>query len=73
MSDAMALIIEVALNGGTPKVRNRHVPRSVPEIVEDGLGAGVAGALAVTGASTPWGGTNATQPTRTTAATLAAA
>ena len=32
-----AVIIEAAINGGTPKSRNPHAPRSVSEIVEDTL------------------------------------
>ena len=47
MTDKRPLIIEVALNGGTPKVRNRNVPRSVAEIVEDGLACLEAGASIV--------------------------
>ena len=41
------VIIEVALNGETPKTRNAHVPRSVSEIVEDGLRCLDAGAAIV--------------------------
>ena len=40
-------IIEAALNGGTPKARNASVPRSVREIVEDGLCCLDAGAAIV--------------------------
>lgn len=47
MTDTTPLIIEVALNGGTPKVRNRHVPRAVEEIVDDGLACLDAGASIV--------------------------
>ncbi len=39
-----AVIIEAAINGGTPKARNPHVPRSVDEIVEDALACHAAGA-----------------------------
>jgi uncharacterized protein (DUF849 family) len=38
------LIIEAALNGGTPKSRNRNVPRSVAEIVASARAAADAGA-----------------------------
>ncbi len=41
------LIIEAAINGATPKTRNPNVPRSVPEIVEDGLVCFAAGAAIV--------------------------
>ena len=41
------LIIEAAINGATPKTRNPSVPRSVPEIVEDGLACLEAGAAIV--------------------------
>jgi len=39
------LVIEAALNGGTPKSRNRHLPRTAEEITRDAfacLGAGAA-------------------------------
>jgi 3-keto-5-aminohexanoate cleavage enzyme len=42
-----AVIIEAALNGGTPKSRNPHVPRSVDEIVADALACIEAGAAIV--------------------------
>lgn len=42
-----AVIIEAALNGGTPQSRNPHVPRSVDEIVEDALACIEAGAAIV--------------------------
>lgn len=41
------VIIEVALNGGTPKTRNPRVPRSPDEIVEDALACIEAGAAIV--------------------------
>jgi uncharacterized protein (DUF849 family) len=41
------VIIEAALNGGTPKSRNPRVPRSVDEIVEDALACVEAGAAIV--------------------------
>ena len=41
------VIIETALNGETPKSRNARVPRSVSEIVEDGLACLDAGASIV--------------------------
>jgi uncharacterized protein (DUF849 family) len=41
------VIIEAALNGETPKARNASVPRSVREIVEDGLRCLDAGAAIV--------------------------
>jgi uncharacterized protein (DUF849 family) len=42
-----AVIIEAALNGGTPKSRNPRVPRTVEEIVEDALACIEAGAAIV--------------------------
>src|SRR5215204_4276037 len=39
--------IEAALNGGTPKDRNPHVPRTVDEIVESALACLEAGAAIV--------------------------
>ena len=42
-----ALIIEAALNGGTPKHRNSHVPRTPGEIAADGLRCMEAGAAIV--------------------------
>src|SRR6185312_12568030 len=39
------VIIEAALNGGTPRSRNANVPRTPPEIAADGIrciGAGAA-------------------------------
>lgn len=41
------LIIEVALNGGTPKARNAQVPRSPAEITADALACMAAGAAIV--------------------------
>lgn len=41
------LIIEAALNGGTPKSRNPHVPRSPEEITADALACFEAGAAIV--------------------------
>lgn len=41
------VIIEAALNGGTPKRRNPHVPRSPQEIAADGLRCLAAGAAIV--------------------------
>lgn len=41
------VILEVALNGATPRDRNPHVPRTVDEIVEQGLAALGAGAAIV--------------------------
>ncbi len=38
------LIIEAAINGGTPKERNPNVPRTPAEIAEDGLRCLEAGA-----------------------------
>jgi uncharacterized protein (DUF849 family) len=46
MNDA-PLIIEAAINGGTPPSRNPHVPRSVDEIVADALACIAAGAAIV--------------------------
>ncbi len=45
--DATPVIIEAAINGGTPKSRNPHVPRSVDEIVDDALACIAAGAAIV--------------------------
>jgi uncharacterized protein (DUF849 family) len=42
-----AVIIEVAINGGTPKARNPRVPRTVDEIVADALACIEAGAAIV--------------------------
>jgi 3-keto-5-aminohexanoate cleavage enzyme len=41
------LIIEAALNGGTPKARNRHVPRAPEEIAADALACLAAGAAII--------------------------
>lgn len=41
------LIIEAALNGGTPKARNPHVPRSPAEIATDSLACLDAGAAII--------------------------
>ncbi|MGL4543914.1 MAG: 3-keto-5-aminohexanoate cleavage protein [Polymorphobacter sp.] len=41
------LIIEVALNGGTPKSRNAHVPKTPAEITADALACMAAGAAIV--------------------------
>lgn len=41
------LIIEVAVNGGTPQARNRHVPRTVDEVVASALACAEAGATIV--------------------------
>jgi uncharacterized protein (DUF849 family) len=41
------VIIEAALNGGTPKVRNPRVPRTIDEIVEDAFACMDAGAAIV--------------------------
>ena len=41
------LIIEAALNGGTPKTRNRHVPRTVKEVVASAIACVEAGAIIV--------------------------
>lgn len=41
------VIIEAALNGGTPRERNPHVPRSVAEIVTDARACFAAGAAIV--------------------------
>jgi 3-keto-5-aminohexanoate cleavage enzyme len=41
------VIIEAALNGGTPKSRNPHVPRTIDEIVEDAFACMDAGAAIV--------------------------
>jgi 3-keto-5-aminohexanoate cleavage enzyme len=46
MNDA-PVIIEAALNGGTPAARNPHVPRSVEAIVADALACIAAGAAIV--------------------------
>src|SRR5215216_3468630 len=45
--DRQPVIIEAAINGGTPKTRNPHVPRSVDEIVADALACVEAGAAIV--------------------------
>jgi uncharacterized protein (DUF849 family) len=42
-----ALIIEAALNGATPKARQRHVPREPPEIAADALACLDAGAAII--------------------------
>ena len=47
MEEATPLIIEAALNGGTQKDRNPHVPRTVDEIVESALACLEAGAAIV--------------------------
>jgi uncharacterized protein (DUF849 family) len=47
VEEATPLIIEAALNGGTPKDRNPHVPRTVDEIVESALACLEAGAAIV--------------------------
>ena len=44
---ADAVIIEAAINGATPKSRNATVPRTPPEIAEDGLRCLEAGAAIV--------------------------
>jgi 3-keto-5-aminohexanoate cleavage enzyme len=41
------VILEVALNGATPKSRNRHVPTAPPEIAADALACMKAGAAIV--------------------------
>jgi 3-keto-5-aminohexanoate cleavage enzyme len=41
------VIIEAAINGGTAKRRNPHVPRTVDEIVADGIACAGAGAAIV--------------------------
>jgi len=41
------VIIEAAINGGTPKARNPHAPRSVDEIVAEALACFEAGAAIV--------------------------
>lgn len=41
------VIIEAAINGGTPKARNRNVPRTPAEVAEDGLRCFAAGAAIV--------------------------
>lgn len=45
--NARPVIIEAAINGGTPKRRNAQVPRSVDEIVADALACIAAGAAIV--------------------------
>ncbi|HEY7295524.1 MAG TPA: 3-keto-5-aminohexanoate cleavage protein [Dehalococcoidia bacterium] len=45
--DARPVVIEAAINGGTPKSRNPHVPRSVDEIVAEALACIAAGAAIV--------------------------
>src|SRR5712692_2124478 len=47
MSDERPVIIEAAINGGTTKARNPHVPRSVDEIVDDALACIELGATIV--------------------------
>ncbi|MBK6318647.1 MAG: 3-keto-5-aminohexanoate cleavage protein [Dehalococcoidia bacterium] len=42
-----AVIIEAAINGGTPKARNPNVPRTPAEVAEDGLRCFAAGAAIV--------------------------
>lgn len=44
---AVPLIVEVALNGGTPRSRNPHVPRTPAEIVDEALALIGAGASIV--------------------------
>ncbi|HZQ36370.1 MAG TPA: 3-keto-5-aminohexanoate cleavage protein [Dehalococcoidia bacterium] len=44
---AETVIIEAAINGGTPKSRNPQVPRSIDEIVADALACLAAGAAIV--------------------------
>ncbi len=41
------LIIEAAINGGTPKERNRHVPRTVDEVVASAVACAEMGATIV--------------------------
>ncbi|HLZ68625.1 MAG TPA: 3-keto-5-aminohexanoate cleavage protein [Dehalococcoidia bacterium] len=45
--NATPVIIEAAINGGTPKRRNPHVPRSIDEIVDNALACIDAGAAIV--------------------------
>ena len=47
MTQPTPLIIEAALNGGTPRSRNANVPRTPPEIAADGLRCIEAGAAIV--------------------------
>ena len=47
MEEATPIIIEAALNGGTPKDRNPNVPRTVDGIVESALACPEAGAAVV--------------------------
>ncbi|MBW2498735.1 MAG: 3-keto-5-aminohexanoate cleavage protein [Deltaproteobacteria bacterium] len=47
LSSDKPLIIEAALNGGTPKAANAHVPTSSDELVRDGLACLEAGASVV--------------------------
>ena len=47
MDNVTPLIIEAAINGGTAKHKNPHVPRSVDEIVESALACLEAGAAIV--------------------------
>ena len=47
MSEARPVVLEAALNGATPKERNRAVPKEPGEIVEDALACLEAGAAIV--------------------------
>lgn len=47
MSSRLPVIIEASLNGGTPKSRNRHVPRTPDEVVRDAIACIDAGAAMV--------------------------
>jgi uncharacterized protein (DUF849 family) len=47
MGAAPPTVVEVALNGMTTKEQNPHVPRTVDELVEDGLRCLDAGASVV--------------------------
>jgi 3-keto-5-aminohexanoate cleavage enzyme len=47
VTNGSPVIIEAALNGGTPKTRNPQVPRAVDEIVADALACFEAGAAIV--------------------------
>lgn len=38
------LIIEAAINGGTPKSRNRHVPRTIDEVIASAAACAETGA-----------------------------
>jgi len=47
MTDATPVVLEVALNGATPKERNAAVPKEPAEIAEDALGCLEAGATII--------------------------